>query len=311
MATEPILVALDVSTVRGARIASSSVLFNYWELTKPEINFLIAITAAAGFWMGSPAEIPHFPWSLFIHTLLGTMLVASGAATLNQLIELRYDVQMRRTARRPLASGRITPSHALWFGVSLSVLGIVYLAISTNALTSLLAALTLLSYLLLYTPLKRITPLCTLVGAIPGATPPLIGWAAARGHLAPAAWVLFAIVFLWQFPHFMSIAWMYREDYARAGYLVLPASELKDRFAAWQCLLPALGLFAVALVPALRGQSGIVYFAGALILGGIFLYYSARFALQRSVASARQLLLASILYLPVLFALLALNKKSF
>jgi heme o synthase len=222
---------------------------------------------------------------------------------------LRYDAQMRRTARRPLASGRIAPSHALWFGVLVSIFGVVYLAISTNALASLLAALTLLSYLFLYTPLKRLTPLCTLVGAIPGAAPPLIGWAAARGRLDSTAWILFAIVFLWQLPHFMSIAWMYREDYARAGYLVLPASELKDRFVAWQCLLPALGLFVVAVVPALRGQSGMVYFAGALVLGGIFLYYSARFALQRSVASARRLLLASILYLPALFALLALDKK--
>jgi protoheme IX farnesyltransferase len=228
---------------------------------------------------------------------------------LNQLIELRYDAQMRRTARRPLTSGRIAPSHALWFGVLLSVLGVVYLAALTNSFASLLAALTLLSYLFLYTPLKRITPLCTLVGAVPGAAPPLIGWTAACGHLDPAAWVLFAIVFLWQFPHFMSIAWMYREDYGRAGYLVLPAGEVKDRFVAWQCLLPALGLFVVAIVPALRGQSGFAYFAGAIVLGGILLYYSARFALQRSVASARQLLLASILYLPVLFALLALDKK--
>jgi protoheme IX farnesyltransferase len=309
MATEPILAALDVSVVQGRRIESSRVLFDYWELTKPDINFLIAITAAAGFWIGSPAAPPHFPWVRFIHTLLGTVFVASGAATLNQLIELQYDAQMRRTARRPLVSGQIAPSHALWFGVLLSVFGIVYLAISTNALASLLAALTLLSYLFLYTPLKRITPLCTLVGAIPGATPPLIGWAAACGRLAPAAWVLFAIVFLWQFPHFMSIAWIYREDYGRAGYLVLPASELKDRFVAWQCLLPALGLFAVAIVPALLGQAGLVYFAGALVLGGVFLYYSTRFALQRSVAGARQLLFASILYLPVLFALLALDKK--
>jgi heme o synthase len=309
MATEPILAALDVSAMQARRIASSRVLFDYWELTKPEINFLIAITVAAGFWLGSPAAAPHFAWMSFLHTLLGTVFVASGAATLNQLIELQYDAQMRRTARRPLVSGRIAPSHALWFGVLLSIFGVVYLAISTNALVSLLAALTLLSYLFLYTPLKRITPLCTLIGAIPGATPPLIGWAAARGRLDPAAWVLFAIVFLWQFPHFMSIAWMYREDYARAGYLVLPTSELKDRFVVWQCLLPALGLFLVAIVPALRGQSGIVYFAGAVVLGGVFLYYSARFALQRSIASARQLLFASILYLPVLFALLVLDKK--
>jgi heme o synthase len=309
MATEPILAALDASAIQDRRIASSNVLFDYWELTKPEINFLIAITAAAGFWIGSPSAPPHFPWMPFVHTLLGTVFVASGAATLNQLIELQYDAQMRRTARRPLASRRIAPLRALWFGVLLSFFGVVYLAIYTNALASLLAALTLLSYLFLYTPLKRITPLCTLVGAIPGAAPPLIGWAAARGRLDPAAWVLFAIVFLWQFPHFMSIAWMYREDYGRAGYLVLPASELQDRFVAWQCLLPALGLFVMAIVPAPRGPSGVVYFVGTLVLGGVFLYYSARFALQRSVASARQLLLASILYLPVLFALLALSKK--
>lgn len=309
MATDPMLAALDVSAAQCRRVAGSNVLFAYWELTKPEINFLIAITAAAGFWLGSPEALSHFPWLQFFHMLLGTLSVASGAPTLNQVIELPYDAQMRRTARRPLTSGRIAPSHALWFGVLLSVFGIVYLAFSTNALASLLAALTLLSYLFLYTPLKRTTPLCTLVGAIPGAAPPLIGWAAARGHLDPAAWVLFAIVFLWQFPHFMSIAWMYREDYRRAGFRVLPASELKGRFVACQCLLPAVCLFLVAIVPALRGQAGIVYFAGALILGGLFLYYSARFALRRSIARARDLLFASILYLPVLFALLALDKK--
>ena len=309
MATEPILVVLDVSAAQGRPIANSNVLFDYWELTKPEINFLIAITTAAGFGLASPAALPHFLWMQLLHTLLGTILVASGAATLNQLIELRYDAQMRRTARRPLPSGRIAPLHGLWFGVSLSIFGVVYLAISTNALASLLAAFTLLSYLFLYTPLKRITPLCTLVGAIPGAAPPLIGWAAARGRLGPAAWVLFAMVFLWQFPHFMSIAWMYREDYQRAGYLVLPSGEGKDRFVAWQCLLPAIGLFIVSAVPALRGQSGFAYFAGALILGSIIFYYSARFALQRSVTSARQLLFTSVIYLPVLFVLLALDKK--
>jgi protoheme IX farnesyltransferase len=309
MATEPILAALSVPAVERRRITNSRVLLDYWELTKPEINFLIAITVAAGFWLGSTAMPSHFPWMPFLHTLLGTILVASGAATLNQLIEVQYDAQMRRTARRPLASGRIAPAYALWFGVLLSVFGVVYLAVLTNALVSLLAALILFSYLFLYTPLKRITPLCTLVGAIPGAAPPLIGWAAARGHLDEAAWVLFAIVFLWQFPHFMSIAWIYREDYARAGYLVLPASEFKDRFVAWQCLMPALILFVLGIVPVLRGQPGIVYFAGTPVLGGVFLYYSARFVLQRSVASARHLLLASIVHLPAMFALLALDKK--
>jgi protoheme IX farnesyltransferase len=183
------------------------------------------------------------------------------------------------------------------------------LAVTTNALAFLLSILTLLGYLFLYTPLKRKTPLCTLIGALPGATPPLIGWAAACGRLDGNAWLLFAIVFLWQFPHFMAIAWMYREDYARAGYVVLPAGKSKDRFVAWQTLVPSLALFAVVLAPTIRAESGIVYFAGALVLGSAFLCYGASFAFQRSTVSARQLLFASIFYLPLLLALLALDKK--
>jgi heme o synthase len=310
MATEPVLVTLEVAAVRGRHgLARSSVLFGYWSLTKPEVNFLIAVTAAAGFWMGTPASFAHFSWTSLVHTLVGTVLVASGAATLNQLIELRFDAQMRRTARRPLVSRRIEPSHALWFGISLSVIGAIYLAVTSNALASSLSILTLLGYLFLYTPLKRKSPLCTLIGALPGATPPLIGWAAARGCLDGNAWLLFAIVFLWQFPHFMAIAWMYRQDYTRAGYVVLPRGKSNDRFVAWQTLLPSLALLAVALGPAIRGESGIVYLVGALVLGSAFLCYSARFAFQMSIVSARQLLFASILYLPALFALLALDKK--
>src|SRR5216684_3035705 len=272
METEPILATLDAAEVqRRHGIARSSVLSDYWSLTKPEVNFLIAVTTAAGFWMGAPASFAHFPWTSLLHTLIGTVLVASGAATLNQLIELRFDGQMRRTARRPLVSGRIQPAHALWLGISLSVIGTIYLAVTTNALASFLSILTLLGYLFLYTPLKRKTPLCTLIGALPGATPPLIGWAAACGHLDGNAWLLFAIVFLWQFPHFMAIAWMYREDYARAGYVVLPAGKSKDHFVAWQTSLPSLALLAVALGPAIRGESGIVYLAGALVLGRLSL----------------------------------------
>jgi protoheme IX farnesyltransferase len=310
MATEPILVALDVPAVqRRHGLARSGVLSGYWSLTKPEVNFLIAVTAAAGFWMGTPASFAHFPWTSLLHPLVGTVLVASGAATLNQLIELRFDAQMRRTARRPLVTQRIEPRRALWFGISLSVIGAIYLALTTNALASLLSILTLLGYLFLYTPLKRKSPLCTLIGALPGATPPLIGWAAACGHLDGNAWLLFTIVFLWQFPHFMAIAWIYREDYARAGYFVLPTSGVRERFVAWQTLLPALALLPVALAPAIRGESGIVYFAGGFALGCAFLCYSARFAFRMSTVSARQLLFASILYLPVLFTLLALDKK--
>jgi protoheme IX farnesyltransferase len=310
MATEPVLAALDIAAMRRRHgLARSGVLSGYWSLTKPEVNFLIAVTAAAGFWMGVPASFAHFPWTSLFHTLVGTVLVACGAATLNQLIELRFDAQMRRTARRPLVSRRIEPSHALWFGISLSVIGTIYLAVTTNALASLLSILTLLAYLFLYTPLKRKTPLCTLIGALPGAAPPLIGWAAACGRLDGDAWLLFTIVFLWQFPHFMAIAWMYREDYARAGYVVLPRGKSKDRFVAWQTLLPSLALLAVALVPAIQGESGIVYFTGALVLGVVFLCYSAHFAFQMSTVSARQLLFASILYLPALLALLAWDKK--
>jgi len=309
VATEPILGAFDITAVERRRVAISGALFDYWELTKPEINFLIAITTATGFWMGAAAALANFPWISFLHTVLGTAFVASGAATLNQLIELRYDAQMRRTTRRPLASGRIAPLHALWFGVLLSALGVAYLAVLTNALASLLATATLLTYLFLYTPLKRITPLCTLVGAVPGAAPPLIGWAAACGRLDAPAWGLFAIVFLWQFPHFMSIAWMYREDYGRAGYLVLPAGERKSRWAAWQCLVPALVLLVLTIVSALRDGSGIAHLAGAFAAGALFFYCCVRFAVQRSASSARQLLLASILYLPVLFVLLALDKR--
>ena len=310
MATEPVLAALDLAAVgRRDGLIRSDFLSAYWSLTKPEVNFLIAITVAAGFWIGAPASFAHFPWTSLLNTLVGTVLVSSGAATLNQLIELRFDGQMRRTARRPLVSRRIGQSHALWFGISLSVIGVIYLAVASNALASLLSILTLLGYLFLYTPLKRKTPLCTLIGALPGATPPLIGWAAACGRLDGNAWLLFAIVFLWQFPHFMAIAWMYREDYARAGYVVLPVGQSKDRLVAWQTLLPSLALLEVALVPAIRGASGIVYFAGALVFGGVFLCYSAHFAFQMSTVSARRLLLASILYLPLLLVFLALDKK--
>lgn len=309
MPTESVVAVLDLSRVHGDRLGSTRVLFDYWALTKPEINSLIAITTAAGFWMGTPAALPHFPWMPFLQSLVGTALVASGAATLNQLIELPFDARMRRTARRPLVSGRIVPSHALSFGVVLFVLGVSYLATSTNVLAALLAAFTLLSYLFLYTPLKRITPLCTLVGAIPGAAPPLIGWAAACGHLDSAAWELFAIVFLWQFPHFMPIAWMYREDYARAGYLVLPSGENRNRFVKWQSVGAAAALLVVGLLPTISRLSGAVYFGGALALGGLLLFYSARFAIDKTNVAARQLLLVSILYLPAIFALLVLDKK--
>ena len=306
MATEPTIAILRSAPIvvrtRMAGVYAAAV--DYWALTKPEVNFLVLVATFVGFRLGSNSA----PAPVLVHTLVGTLLVASGAAVLNQFTERSFDAQMRRTSRRPLAAGKLRPSNALWFGISLSVLGGLYLAV-INILTAVLALAALLSYLLLYTPLKRKTPLCTLVGAFPGAVPPLIGWAAARGRLDPEAWVLYFILFLWQFPHFMSIAWMYREDYSRAGYQVLPAGESRDRFVSWQSFAFAMALVPVALLPAVTGEAGIVYVFGAALLSLAFLYSSARFAFHRSNVKARQLLIASIFYLPLLFILLLLVRN--
>ncbi len=311
MASEPKIAVLDVAEVARPvpAIRLWATLSDYWALTKPEVNFLILVTTLAGFYLASKPGYAGFRALLAIHTLLGALLVAAGTGTLNQFLERSFDAQMRRTARRPLASGRLTASHVLWFGILLSLAGTVYLALAVNVLTSLLAVITLLSYLFLYTPLKRKTPLCTLIGAFPGAVPPLIGWAAARGRLDPEAWVLYAVVFLWQFPHFMAIAWMYREDYSRAGYLVLPSSELRDRFVIWQSFVLSLVLVPVSLIPTITGELGLVYSAGAILFSSIFLYSSARFAFYRSSVMARQLLATSIIYLPLVFILMVLDKK--
>jgi heme o synthase len=219
-------------------------------------------------------------------------------------MERHFDAQMRRTAKRPLPAGRIIPSRALWFGVLLSVAGGLYLALLVNSLASLLAMLTLATYLLFYTPLKRKTPLCTLVGAFPGAAPPLIGWAGARGSLNLEAWVLYPIVFFWQFPHFMAIAWIYREDYARAGYRTLPRGESRGSFMAWQILVFSVALIPVSLIPALVREAGLVYFVGALVLSSGFFCYAGRLAFYRSNSTARRTLFASIVYLPLIFSLL-------
>src|SRR6266536_1862888 len=264
MATEPMVAAFDVPVVQRRRFANSTVLSDYWALTKPEVNFLIVITTFAGFYLGHAGHWRDFPFLLSINAVLGTLLVASGTGTLNQYIERRFDAQMRRTARRPLAAGRLAPSAVFWFGIALSVVGSVYLAVAVNLLSSVLAIATLLSYLFFYTPLKRKTPLCTLVGAFPGAMPPLIGWAAASGNLTFEAWTLYALLFLWQFPHFMAIAWMYREDYDRAGYLVLPHDDrARARFVKWQTLLPLLALALVSPLPALPTPSPMFYHTGA------------------------------------------------
>ena len=311
MATEPMIAVLNgACEVKESRAATFfSTISDYWALTKPEVNFLILITTFAGFYLASASGSANFRALLAFHTLLGTLLVAAGTATLNQAVELSFDRQMRRTARRPVAGGRIQRSHAYVFGISLGLAGAAYLRIEVNGLACFLAVITLATYLFLYTPLKRVTPLCVLVGAFPGAMPPLIGWAAARGRLDPEAWLLFAIIFLWQFPHFMAIAWMYREDYSRAGYLVLPLNQRRDRYLIWQSIVASMLLLAVTLLQAPYEKSSLFFFAAALLIGAIFSYYSARLPLRKSNTSARQLLLASILYLPAIFVLMMLDRK--
>ena len=308
MATKPVLARLDLSISSRARFLRPAILADYWALTKPEVNFLILITTFAGFYLARGAGWRDFPFWLSINALLGTLLVASGTGTLNQYIERRFDAQMRRTARRPLAAGRLKPAAVLWFGLALSVVGSLYLAVAVNILASLLTMATLLAYLFFYTPLKRKTPLCTLVGAFPGAMPPLIGWAAASGKLDFQAWTLYAILFLWQFPHFMAIAWMYREDYARAGYLVLPLDgSARARSVNLQTVLPLLALVPLSLLPGLMGEAKL-YFIGALLLGAGFVFCAAQFALRRSNSAARRLLAASIIYLPALFVVMLLAR---
>jgi len=306
MATEATIGSLEVAPVERRRLWQA--FADYWVLTKPEVNLLIAITTLAGFSLALPNHAHPFPYLLLANTLLGTLLVAGGTGTLNQYIERGFDAQMRRTWRRPLAAGTLRPRNVLGFGVLLSAAGGIYLAVAVNLLASLLAVLTLASYLFLYTPLKRKTPLCTLVGAFPGAMPPLIGWAAASGKLSLEAWVLYGIVFLWQFPHFMAIAWMYREDYARAGYQVLPFGGRRVPFMAWQSVVPSLALIPLSLTPALLGHAGFFYLVGALLLSVGFLYYGVRLTLMRSNAIARQLLTASIIYLPFVSLLMLFDK---
>jgi heme o synthase len=308
MATKPILARLDLSIAPRARFARYTVLADYWALTKPEVNFLIVITTFAGVYLARTAEGRDFPFWLSINALLGTLLIASGTGTLNQYLERRFDAQMRRTARRPLAGGRLKPAAVLWFGLALSVVGSVYLAVAVNVLASLLAMATLVCYLFFYTPLKRKTPLCTLIGAFPGAMPPLIGWAAGSGKLNFEAWTLYAMLFLWQFPHFMAIAWMYREDYDRAGYLVLPPDDyVRARLVNLQTVVPLLALVPLSLLPGLMGEAKF-YLIGALLLGAGFVYYAAQFVLRRSNSAARRLLAASIIYLPALFVVMVLAR---
>jgi heme o synthase len=285
-------------------VARFAMLRDYWALTKPEVNFLIAIAAAAGFYLGCRPHVDAMSSMGLLHTVLGTLSTASGAATLNQYIERRFDARMRRTASRPLASGRLDDTAALRFGLLLSFAGVIYLAMTTNALAGLLALLTLANYVGMYTPLKRKTALCTLIGALSGAMPPMIGWAAASEQLSSEAWLLYAVLFLWQFPHFMAIAWVHREDYDRAGYRVLPFASRGTRVMAWQAVVPAAALIPLSLAAMVPANAGWTYFGADLMLGAGFVVCAVQLAVRRSNLAARRLLRASIVYLPALLLLM-------
>ena len=278
---------------------------DYVELTKPTVTWLILMSTGVGYFFGADGR-----WDLIvlIHTLIGTGLIASGTFTLNQWWEREADSKMRRTAQRPLAAGRMSPAHALWFGIALSIAGFTELSLGVNPLTGFLGLFTLTSYLFLYTPLKSRTPHSTTVGAIPGAMPPLIGYAASSGTLTAEAWALYAILFVWQFPHFYSIAWMYRDDYARAGIRMLPVVEPDCRSTARQIVIGLILLIPVSLLPGWLAMTGYIYQAGAAILGVLFLYTGWRVAAERSLLRARGVLLASVFYLPILYGLMLFDR---
>lgn len=280
---------------------------DFLELTKPRITLLVLITTLTGFYLGSIQSLNIF---LLLNVLIGTALTAAGASALNMVLERDTDSLMRRTQNRPLPSGRLYPGEAALFGSLISSIGILYLAIGVNLLTALLAAVTLSGYLFIYTPLKKKTSLSTWIGAVPGALPTLMGWTAARGAITYDAWILFFILYLWQLPHFLSLAWLYREDYARGGFPMLPVLDPDGVLTSRQITLCCLTLLPITLVPTIMGLAGNIYFFGALTLGLIFVGFSISLAIYKSLVSAKRLFRFSVIYLPALLTLLLINNTS-
>jgi heme o synthase len=284
--------------------ARASAWSDYVQLAKPRLNFLIVVSTLVGYYVGMAADST---WSVLVHTIVGTTLVAFGSSALNQVWEKDTDKLMHRTRTRPLPDARVGTRQATWFGALLSVAGLAELWIFATPLSSMVAGATLLSYVVWYTPLKLKTSLSTIVGAVPGALPPLIGWAAATNSLSLPGWVLFGIMFFWQMPHFLAIAWMYREDYARAGMPLLPVIEPDGRSTGRQAVLYAAATIPVSLLPTLIGLAGPLYLVAALVLGASVLWLSVAFAATRTRATARRLFFATIIYLPLLWAALVAN----
>jgi protoheme IX farnesyltransferase len=276
-------------------------------LTKPDVSFLVVMTTAAGYALGTQGPLD---WLRMAHTVFGTTLIAAGTSALNHYIERDTDALMRRTASRPLPSGQLQPREALWFGAGLLFFGTLYLALASNALATLLGVLTSATYLCVYTPLKRRTTLATFIGAFPGAVPPLIGWAAARGAITINAWILFAVLFLWQFPHFDAISWVYREDYRRAGIQMVPVRDHEGKRTFREILLTSALLVPVSLLPAVTGLAGAHYFFGALVLGIMLVEVCLWAAAAKSNVRAKWLMHATVLHLPLLLGLLIYDKFS-
>jgi len=289
----------------GAASAEKSWTAVFADLVKARLTTLVLLTTLVGFYLGWQGPMD---FGLMFHTLSGTALVAAGAAALNQLLEREYDAKMSRTAGRPLPSGRLQPVTVMLFGGVCAVTGLAYLAVLVNPLTSVIGAVTLVSYLFIYTPLKRVTWLNTAVGAIPGGLPPLMGWAAARGELTGGGWALFAILACWQLPHFYAIAWIYRDEYAKAGFQMLPNVDPDGSRTSQHVVTHTLGLLLISLCPYLFHLAGPVYLTGAVVLGTGFFWCALRFARELSMGRARQLFFASIVYLPLLLALLVGDK---
>jgi protoheme IX farnesyltransferase len=297
-------VAADIERETGSlarrRIAA------FVELTKPRIAFLLVLTSAAGFYL---ANVGTFDWALFAHSMVAITLLAFGVATLNQFIERDLDKLMTRTAERPLPLNTVTPTEALVFGLAQCVVAELYLLFAVNPLTALLGMVVIVGYVLVYTPLKTRTSVSTAIGAIPGALPPLMGWTAATGEITMVAWALFAMQYLWQFPHFLAIAWLYRDEYRNAGIMMLPVVEPSGRLTARQIVLCAIMLLPVSLAPFFFGLSGLVFLIGGTLIGIGFLWLSAVAAWQKTNEAARRLLLASVIYLPILFILMVADKR--
>jgi protoheme IX farnesyltransferase len=297
--------AATVESPRPSRLRTPSRANDFYELTKPRLNFLVLVTTMVGYYMAVRVSAD---WVKLLPTLIGTALTAAGASVLNQVIERDHDKLMPRTRLRPMPTGRITPVEGICYGCVLGVAGVAYLMWKVNLLTALLGAFTLLSYLFVYTPMKRWTTLNTVVGAIPGAIPPVMGWTAVQNAITPQAAVLFCILFFWQMPHFLAIAILYRRDYAAGGFKMLPVVDENLTITGRQIMLYGAALVPVTLMPTLLNMTGVIYFASALVLGLMFLSFGIACAATRERVDARKLFFASIIYLPILLAVMMLNK---